>query len=314
VDDNGELIDYYKTFIQTKMKKDMEKLAQQLLTILERQINKNGSLQRKSISYCAPEPILPTNFGKDGRLCLNDIAPLEIARQLTLIEYDLYNKIQPKECLNQAWNKPEKEKNAPHIVQLIERFNRIGLWVVNLIVHELELSMRATLITHLIAIATECKQLQNYNSMLGIVAGLMSASVSRMKKTWALVAPDIATKFESDYSALFSRNYKLLRDAVRQSAPPCLPYLGVYLADLTFIEDGNPDFITRKLGSIKLINFEKRLMIYKVITNLRIYQSKHYQLAPLPMVQEFLQDAVMRCQLSDNNETYKLSLLREPRE
>jgi len=133
-------------------------------------------------------------------------------------------------------------------VQLIERFNRIGLWVVNLIVHEPDLTMRAKLVTHLIAIATECKQVQNYNSMLGIVAGLMSAPVSRMKKTWALVENDIASKFESDYSALFSRNYKLLRDAVKQSTPPCLPYLGVYLADLTFIEDGNPDFITKKTG------------------------------------------------------------------
>ena len=82
----------------------------------------------------------------------------------------------------------------------------------------------------------------------------------------------------------------------------------------SYQEDGNPDFITRKSGTIKLINFEKRLMVFKVITNLRIYQSKHYQLAPLAQVQEFLQDAIMRHNLSDINEAYKLSLLREPRQ
>jgi len=313
VDDNGELIQFYKSFIQNKMKKDMEKLAQQLLTILERQINRS-SLQQKSISYCAPDPIIPVPSSFDGKLSLHDISPLEIARQLTLIEYDSYNRIQPKECLNQAWNKNEKEKNAPNVVQLIERFNRMSLWVINCVVHELDISGRAKLITHLIALATECKQLQNYNSMLGIVAGLMNSAVSRLKKTWELVQSEIVSKFESDYSALFSRNYKLLRDAVKQSTPPCLPYLGVYLADLTFIEDGNPDFIIRKSGSIKLINFEKRLMIFKVITNLRIYQSKHYQLAPLSVVQEFLQDAAMKANLCDVNEAYKVSLLREPRQ
>lgn len=50
-----------------------------------------------------------------------------VARQLTLIEYDLYNKIKPKECLGQAWNKPNKEQSAKHIVALINRFNKVSV-------------------------------------------------------------------------------------------------------------------------------------------------------------------------------------------
>jgi hypothetical protein len=38
-------------------------------------------------------------------------------------------------------------------------------------------------------------------------------------------------------------NYKNLRAAVKSSNPPIIPYLGVYLSDCTFIEDGNPVFI-----------------------------------------------------------------------
>jgi len=201
-------------------------------------------------------------------------------------------------------------------VQLTERFNRISSWVVDLIVREVDLSMRAKIITHLIAITVECKQLQNYNSLLAIVAGLMSSSVIRLKRTWALVPSEIASKFENDYSGLFYNNWKHLREAVKQCTPPCLPYLGVYLSDLTFIEDGNPDFFTRTFGSntIKLINFDKRLMICKIITNLRIYQSKHYQLTALQPVQEYLHEAIMIRTFGEKNETYQLSLLREPRE
>ena len=43
-------------------------------------------------------------------------------------------------------------------------------------------------------------------------------------------------------------------------------FLGVFLTDLTFIEEGNPD----KLGG--LINFKKRLYVYNVLNEIQNYQ------------------------------------------
>lgn len=37
------------------------------------------------------------------------------------------------------------------------------------------------------------------------------------------------------------QSFKNYRTALRDSSPPCLPYLGVHLSDLVFIEDGNAD-------------------------------------------------------------------------
>ena len=37
---------------------------------------------------------------------------------------------------------------------------------------------------------------------------------------------------------------------------PCVPYIGIYLSDLTFIEDGNPEFLDENL-----INFQKQEVI-----------------------------------------------------
>lgn len=48
-------------------------------------------------------------------------------------------------------------------------------------------------------------------------------------------------------------SYKVLRTMCRQADPPVVPYLGIYLGDLVFIEDGNLDEVDGGL-----INFKKR--------------------------------------------------------
>lgn len=47
-----------------------------------------------------------------------------------------------------------------------------------------------------------------------------------------------------------------MREALHRSDPPCIPYLGMYLTDLSFIEEGTPDFTTDGL-----LNFSKMRMV-----------------------------------------------------
>lgn len=50
--------------------------------------------------------------------------------------------------------------------------------------------------------------------------------------------------------------FRLMREALHRSDPPCIPYLGMYLTDLSFIEEGTPDFTTDGL-----LNFSKMRMV-----------------------------------------------------
>jgi hypothetical protein len=51
---------------------------------------------------------------------------------LTIIEYDLYNEIHPKEFLGGAWTKANKNDIAPGLSRFIARFNMV-FWIRDII-------------------------------------------------------------------------------------------------------------------------------------------------------------------------------------
>jgi len=82
-------------------------------------------------------------------------------------------------------------------------------------------------------------------------------------------------------------------------------FSGVYLTDLTFLEDGNAD----KLEG-DLINFVKRKKLALVIQEIQQYQQLPYHFDLSAECREYLNDM----QWVDENELWNMSLLCEPRE
>jgi len=78
---------------------------------------------------------------------------------------------------------------------------------------------------------------------------------------------------------------------------------GVYLTDLTFVEDGNPDIVNG------LINFKKRQMIYNIIEKVQLYQQTSYKFPLVDNIANYLTELPF----NDDQELYNLSLRREPK-
>jgi len=107
--------------------------------------------------------------------------------------------------------------------------------------------------------------------MTAIVSGLNSAPVYRLRRTWDQVNQRHIAMLESLNKVMHSsKNFSDYREMIHKLNPPCVPFLGVYLTDLTFIEDGNPD---RLKTDERLINFGKRQKTAEVIKEIMIYQS-----------------------------------------
>lgn len=87
-----------------------------------------------------------------------------------------------------------------------------------------------------------------------------------------------------------------------------LTSIGVYLTDLTFIEDGIPSVIKQSA----LINFAKRAKTAEVIRDIQQYQNVPYPLQPVPELQEYILSNMQAA--GAVAEMYDKSLAVEPRE
>ncbi|MED6265642.1 Ras-specific guanine nucleotide-releasing factor 2, partial [Characodon lateralis] len=87
--------------------------------------------------------------------------------------------------------------------------------------------------------------------------------------------------------------------------PPCVPYLGMYLTDLAFIEEGTPNFTEEGL-----VNFSKMRMISHIIREIRQFQQTPYRIEHQPKVTQYLMDKTLTM---DEDMLYDLSLKIEPR-
>lgn len=96
---------------------------------------------------------------------------------------------------------------------------------------------------------------------------------------------------------------------MKKASLPALPFLGLFLTDLTFTDDGNSD--TRNNG--KFINFDKYAKTARVITDLVRFQAP-YNLAEMLEIQEHLFQSIDERPSMDSQQLYEHSLRLEPRE
>jgi hypothetical protein len=239
------------------------------------------------LSHVLPStPILPKNTIE---MNLSNVAPKEIARQLTLIEFDIFKSIKLQEISWQTWNK-HNGKDSMNVVEMIDRFNQVGFWVASEVVSQKQLTCRVAILKKLIKIAYACKKINNFNTMMEIAVGLNMGSVARLVKTWGAI--DTKTKLRYDEIMLLTHsthNYKNYREALKTATFPVLPYLGLYLRDLTFIEDGNSNFIADESE----VNFLKMRMLAKIFKSISEYQQHgYYNFTPVPQLRQYLLQGV----------------------
>jgi len=171
-----------------------------------------------------------------------------LAATITLHEHSLLSSIPLSDFINHV----QKGRKEGALFNSIKYFNCLSHWVTISIVKEAHLKTRIEYLSKIIRICDHLLQLNNFSSAMAILSGLNHFSVSRMKQTWKGVDPEITEKYNNIEATLsYNHNYSVYRQALKQCTGPCVPYLGLFLSDLTFIENGNPGRFEEKINYTK---------------------------------------------------------------
>ncbi|KAE8442008.1 hypothetical protein EG329_003944 [Mollisiaceae sp. DMI_Dod_QoI] len=311
-DETKALIRDVYTFARDTVKTTETPGSGPLMTVLEQRLRGQDTTAKRlvlTLNQSTPQPIMPKNMKK---LKFLDIDVTEFARQLTIVESKLYGKIKPTECLNKTWQKKVGEGDpepAPNVKALILHSNQLTNWVAEMILTQLDVKKRVVVIKHFVLVADKCRQLNNYSTLTSIISALGTAPIHRLKRTWDQVPAKTSAVLESMRRLMGStKNFGEYRESLHLANPPCIPFFGVYLTDLTFIEDGIPSIIKKSA----LINFAKRAKTAEVIRDIQQYQNVPYPLQPVPELQEYILSNMQAA--GDVHEMYEKSLAVEPRE
>eukprot|EP01103_Thecamoeba_quadrilineata_P020460 TRINITY_DN878_c0_g2_i1.p1 TRINITY_DN878_c0_g2~~TRINITY_DN878_c0_g2_i1.p1 ORF type:complete len:557 (-),score=126.65 TRINITY_DN878_c0_g2_i1:86-1756(-) len=279
-----------------------EQESKELIKNIVKDHQQNGSQQNLRVSSDLKKTKLDWHFFNQPELEIKlvNLSAEEVARHLTLIEYQMFREVPKDEFLNQGFN---DSKLAPKMQAMIKRFNDSTSWIASEILREDDSQERTKILSKFIKIGMRCRQMNNFNGVMEVYSSLTMTPISRLKQTWAGVSPSLKKAYEELGNLMNpSNNYVHYRRVLKSAPAPVLPFQGVYLLDLTFIEEN-----TNRLQN-GLVNFEKMQMLGRLVREILHYQTVKFNFEEVPRLRDWL----LSRETYSNEQLYSRSKTLEP--
>ena len=179
------------------------------------------------------------------------------------------SKIKTEELLNTNFSKKDKYIKAPNIMKVIERFDKLALFIIEDICSYDDPKTRADAITKWIKIGEQCKNLYNFNDHLVISTCFSNYLMKRLTLTWKKL-PKSSLKILIDLRKFCSNNQCYLnirKEIVNRQGRFYIPYLGILLKEIVNIEEKYKYILNN--GNINCFKLQKLFIVISQFFNFK---------------------------------------------
>ncbi|KDB25654.1 hypothetical protein H109_02517 [Trichophyton interdigitale MR816] len=190
-----------------------------------------------------------------------DIPDEEFAREVTRMDWIMYSSFRPRELIRHvSLSGPNKGKSSAYLEnvnRMIKSFNHLAFFVASMVLLRDKAKHRAQALEKFMNISLKLRQLNNYNALGAVIAGLNGTPVSRLSQTRELVPPTLQKQFMSVVILMSTeKSHFAYRLAWGNSFNERIPFLPLHLRDLVSAEEGNKTFVGANNDRINWRKFE----------------------------------------------------------
>jgi hypothetical protein len=224
----------------------------------------------------------------------------DVADEMTRIDWVMFSSIRLRDLVRHvslSLEQKEKCKSLNNVNRMINHFNHIAHWVANMILMRDKAKHRAQMLEKFMTIALKLRQLNNYNGLAAVLAGINGSAIHRLAQTRNLVPADVQKRFARLVLLMGSqKSHFAYRLAWENSPLPRIPFIPLHRRDLVSAEEGSRTFVG---ASGDRINWKKFEVLSEVI--LPIMKS---QVVPYPNLQkhDIARELILDCRMPVDDE------------
>ncbi|GAA5887683.1 hypothetical protein JCM6882_001495 [Rhodosporidiobolus microsporus] len=257
----------------------------------------------------------------------------DVALQITRIAWEMFGGMSPRDLMRHvlAPRDPANPRVAlrdseSNVMRSIAFVNYLASWTATLILVQSRPKQRARMVEKMLLIAVSLREQENFDGLMGVLAGLNSQPVFRLSETFELVAtkldgdprtlPQRAELPDGDKTRLpkklrslnrlmaATKAFAAYRLALANSGVNMIPYLGVHLQDITVVNEVKSDL---RDGLVNWSKFHQMGRSAAIVLDCA-------RVAPQLPVDRAIERCVLHVPVLDDDQQYKLSYANHPRQ
>ena len=211
-------------------------------------VDRNQKLAR----HLTPNPIKPLTKIQWHQLMVE--SEDNVARELTRIDWIMFASIRPRDMVRHVSLSSEEKKKCKsleNVDRMIEHFNYVACVVTNYILLRDKPKHRALMLEKWMKVARKLRELNNYNALGAVLAGIRGSAVHRLTATREMVPASVGKDFmKLEILMGTQKSHFAYRLAWENSPGERIPYIPLHRRDLVSASEGNPTFVGCKKESV----------------------------------------------------------------